>query len=114
MACEIAALASAVIVVRRPFDEFFDLIVQRAVGRNSVEAEAPRLARSQALDAGIAVGTYKNTTESKNGMRGAPSPSSETAQHPIRSIEEHFAHSRRRRSATSRISVYGGFVGRHK
>jgi hypothetical protein len=48
VARKIAALARAVIVVRRPFDEFLCVLVERAAGPNRIGAEAPSLARASA------------------------------------------------------------------
>src|SRR5258708_1631979 len=51
MPCEIAALARAVVVVRRPLDELFRLLMHRAARRDSISAEPPSLPRTQALQA---------------------------------------------------------------
>src|SRR6266851_9858799 len=91
MPCEIAALATAVIVVRGPFDEFFRLLMLRAARCNSVGAEASGLASAQTLQANRRRDVQKYHQIKKRNDGVAPAIERST-QHPIRSIQEHLAH----------------------
>jgi hypothetical protein len=91
MSREIAAFAAALVVMRRPLDEVFGLLMTPSSRHDRVGAEVPRFAGAQPLQANVFPSVQEHNQIEMRDDRVAPAVERST-EHPVRAAQKHVAH----------------------